>query len=591
MTGDWRASGLRLHPPVRLRPLPSAWVTPLHLVWALLFLFAIALVALGAMHAVRAAHEVRPAFAQLGLDYDVENSGEIRIEFEPGRAPPGKAGKLLQLVAIDGAPVASDIRITALAERLNRARGPVVTLDLKSPDGQHSRVQQRRSFDVGDEAQALRDIRLAMRLGSGLLACGALLLCSFLLARRRPDDPVALLFAFAFAGMASTIDPPLAVWMAMGWPAAYDIISSCWFYLLLIALAAFPDGIFVPRFYRWLIFAGIPLAVFVSLPDVDANIQVFTGIGALLAMLVGQVRRYRRLSPGIERQQIKWAAFGFATGLTLLLVAFVLLMQLPDNPTGRDVVLSMVITLSFSLGMAAFPLGLLIALIRLHLWEADKVISRSAAYALVTMIVGIVWAATADLAKLVVAAVVGHEHEAAATALSAMVAAGVFAPTQNIVVGWTKRRFAGPKAQLESLGEHLREWRLTLGPQELAGRALAGIDHAVHPRGALVSASIGDETMTLARSGENLGSDDIWQRLSLMDEHGHVGTLALGVRSDGNRYSREELEALRELAPVLAGALRPAIERYSRDDLVQRTIAQMQRRIDELEGKGPPEPA
>ena len=41
-------------------------------------------------------------------------------------------------------------------------------------------------------------------------------LCSFLLARRRPSDPVALLFAFAFAGLASTIDPR---WRC-GWPTA-----------------------------------------------------------------------------------------------------------------------------------------------------------------------------------------------------------------------------------------------------------------------------------------------------------------------------------------------------------------------------------
>ena len=263
-------------------------------------------------------------------------------------------------------------------------------------------------------------------------------------ARRRPDDPVAMLFAFAFAGMASTIDPPLAMWMAFGWPIAYDIISSAWFYLLLIALAVFPDGIFAPKSYRWMLLIGIPLAVIVSLPAIDANVQALLGIGSLLSMLFGQVRRYRRLDQGIERQQIKWAAFGFVTGLMLVLVAFVVLGLQPEASSQQSVVINMIVVLMFSLGMGAIPFGLLVALLRFRLWEADTVITRSAAYAVVTLIVGVIWAASSDLVKLIVEQVIGRETKAGATTVSAIIAAGVFAPTQSVVLGWTRRRFGSP---------------------------------------------------------------------------------------------------------------------------------------------------
>ncbi|MFL6795688.1 MAG: hypothetical protein ACJ8D6_11730, partial [Sphingomicrobium sp.] len=321
-------------PPVRLRALPDRWVPLVRLLWFLSFLLAVAAVVLGTVHAMRETYELRPVFAALSLDYDVEDDGRISIKAE------SRPDTKFSLVAINGSPVRPDIRTGELARRLAAAPGPVVALDLRSTEGKPVRLQQKRDLSPADpSAVRTRDLRVAARLMSGLLACCVLLLCSFLLARRRPSDPVAMLFAFAFAGLAGTIDPPLAMWMAYGWPVVYDVISSAWFYLLLLALAVFPDGIFVPRPYRWLLILGIPLAVFVSLHDVSAELQVFVGLGALLAVLFGQVRRYRRLPPGIEQQQIKWAAFGFAAGLILVGIAFALLPFLPQNANERNPVL------------------------------------------------------------------------------------------------------------------------------------------------------------------------------------------------------------------------------------------------------------
>ncbi len=231
--------------------------------WILLFLSAAAAVVLGTVQAVRDAYEVRPSFKSVGLDYDVESNGVVTVEPLAGLTNDGP----WRIVAINASPVRADTHSGELARRLEEAGGKTVTLDVKTHSGKLVTVQQQRDTSPVDEsARRARDLRVTARLASGLLACLTLLLCSLLLVRRRPADPVALLFAFAFAGMAATIDPPLAMWMAIGWPAIYDILSSAWFYLLLIALATFPDGIFVPKPYRLLLVAGIPLAVVVSLP-------------------------------------------------------------------------------------------------------------------------------------------------------------------------------------------------------------------------------------------------------------------------------------------------------------------------------------
>ena len=53
-------------------------------------------------------------------------------------------------------------------------------------------------------------------------------------------------------------------------------------------------------------------------------------------------------------------------------------------------------------------------------------ITRSAAYAVVTVVVGTVWAASSDLVKLVITELMGRESEAGATTMGAIIAAGNF---------------------------------------------------------------------------------------------------------------------------------------------------------------------
>jgi len=68
--------------------------------------------------------------------------------------------------------------------------------------------------------------------------------------------------------------------------------------------------------------------------------------------------------------------------------------------------------------------------------------------------------------------------------------------------------------------------------------------------------------------------------------------LLLGRRSDGNRYNRLELEAVQEIIPPLAEALRVSRSRYSRENLMQQRLDEMAARLAQLEGGGAkPEPA
>ena len=248
------------------------------------------------------------------------------------------------------------------------------------------------------------------------------------------------------------------MWLGLGFGDAYDVVSSGGWVLIVVALAAFPDGRFIPVWLRWIVPLAIPLAVALSIDEVDPDIQIAVGAGIPLVLIALWALRYRRLGEGIERQQIKWAAFGFAAGFFLVGLAAAAANAFGDANTRSA---NLLIVVAFNLGLMLLPLGLLVSLVRFRLWEADVVITRSAAYAVVTVLVGIVWATSTDLVKEMVTAAMGQHNTTVSASISAVLAAGLFAPTQSLVLGYTKRRFGKYSSKLKTTAERLPAWSAT----------------------------------------------------------------------------------------------------------------------------------
>jgi hypothetical protein len=577
-------------PPMRLRAIPERWAKALRVLWILMFGLSVLTVVVSTLYAVRASYSIQPIIAEFGLDFEVSAEAGLTVGT---LAPQGATPEIpvtAKVVAVDGTPVDKDIQVAEFADLLIQAPGPNVKVTLQQPGGQTvSTIRTRDEALIAGQWD--RDLRIWARMSMALLACTALLACSVLLALRRPNDPVAMMLAFAFVIMVAAIDPPMQFWLWTNQDVVIDILSVFFFYLLLVSLAAFPDGVFAPRFLRWLIPLGIPLAVLASLPDIDEDLQGMIGVGSLIGVVAAQFFRFRREPPGIARQQIKWAGFGFGAGLLLIMGAVILAATYPDDPSQQSPLVALTILLLFSSGMAAMALGLLVALTRFRLWEADTVITRSAAYAVVTLVVGVVWAASSDLVKLVITEVMGRESEAGATTVGAIIAAGVFSPTQSAVLGWTRRHFGGPLDQIRDSAKRLKSWGLTEAPEEVATRALSIIDQAVHPNASAIvlDTAMGPELIA-AREVTSADDPKLIEKLTLEDEESSVGTLLIGRRSDGNRYNRQELEAIREIIPSLAEALRVARGRFSRESAMQQRMEEMAARLAQLEG-GAPKPA
>jgi hypothetical protein len=590
--------GARRFPPRRLTAIPDhsrKWLRPL---WWLALALAILLDIAGAAFIVRDLYVNDPEFAAVGLASQIEDDGSVTVSSMVA----GPDGTLAiaddsRIVAIDGKPVARALRVGDLAQQIRAASGPTVSLAIRNPEGGialHRVARHVGPIEASGRSYLSRDTRNGLRLAISLLSCAVLIGCACLLFARRPRDPVALLLSFSFLLFAGSIDPPLNMWLAYGAGELFDVYSVLAWMLLVIGLAVFPDGKFEPSWLRWLIIAvplGSPLLAIDSIPLMAQAVLAFV---LPLVLVASQVAKYRRFGEGIERQQIKWAAFGFAAGLVLVTLAFAMVAAFPEGqPPSPEY--GLVVLFFFNGGFMVMALGLLISLIRFRLWEADKVISRSAIYALVTLAVGMFWAASTDLVKVAVEFVLGAENRPVATAAGAMLAAGIFAPTQSLALRWTRKRFDKDSERIRRLVSRLAVWRATEAPDEIGQRTLSALSAATHASAAaiLVDTPLGREIIAardvekpedLAEPGARLTDDPRFPlSLPLEDEDGPVGVLLVGPRSDNNRYNRDERAGFEAVLEPLAEALRAALKRAHQASSMQTMISSVEERLAQLE--------
>lgn len=152
----------------------------------------------------------------------------------------------------------------------------------------------------------------------------------------------------------------------------------------------FPDGRFVPR-WSWLLtfLFVIQLVLYLALPY-PYNVDNWPGFLQLLLLLVvygsavgTQIYRYIAVATPLQRQQIKWLAFGFSASLLMIIVLQVALAIFPDlsKPASWYQLTN---PLTFVLSYLPIPASVGIALLRYRLWDIDTLINRTLVYGLLT---------------------------------------------------------------------------------------------------------------------------------------------------------------------------------------------------------------
>lgn len=586
-------------PPCAL-PAPSRpAVKRMRAVWTALLVLAVAIQLAGFAFVLFDAYRIKPATRAAG--FAIEFGDDDRAVVRPQRADMAAAGVVTgaQIVSIADHRFDRDSSELSLARALIATPGDVVRIGFRNPDGTVVRARISRSSRaplLAPPPSLSANVRLMVRLVFTLLCSLALLGSSLLLLRRRPDDPESILFGVAFLGIAAGVDPSLLFWLGIGAGWMVDVITAFWWTPLVIALAAFPDGRFTPSALRWVLVGAPLLGVALAADWLGDIVSVLVGVGVPLLLLAAQVPRYRRLGAGIERQQIKWAALGFAAGFLLAGISLGMSLAPYDNwRTEIRVPWVLATVCLFNLAFALLPLGLLVSLIRFRLWEVDRVITRSAALTLVTGSIGLLWALLSDVAKQVIAALMGEAHSTAAVVLGAVIAAGLFAPTQRVVMQWSKQRFNRPRLDLERLPERLRSWSRAYEIPEVAARALDVVVRALHaPGGAVLARTPTGRKLLASRGGDDwsastasTGAAAHGHILHLEDEDGLAGWLILAPREDGSQYGRSDLAALADVIPALTNVLRAAASSARPGSAALGVLDEVQQRLAELEQRMP----
>ena len=149
---------------------------------------------------------------------------------------------------------------------------------------------------------------------------------------------------------------------------------------------------------------------------------VLVSIGVIwLSFVAHQVLSWRRAA-GERRQQLKWLACGAA----ITLASFALSIPFGSGVPGQIL----------EVGLAAMPVSIGVGILKYRLYEIDRIISRTLAYAVVTGLLVGVYAGLVLLATRVLSF-----HTPVAVAASTLAAAGLFSPLRRRVQRAVDRRF------------------------------------------------------------------------------------------------------------------------------------------------------
>jgi hypothetical protein len=343
------------------------------------------------------------------------------------------------------------------------------------------------------------DLSLAV---PGALAYSAVVATGWLLAVRVPGNSIGwtlLLVAAVFSAGGVTLvlgdafrgsDPGFAAWMY--WISGDQDNTWTWVPAMLALLVwlplHFPDGRLPSTRWRWLSWLAVLLLAYASavfamimgdpwglpnptaIPAVQRDGGPLVATAAALAIIcfggavASLVVRYRR-GDGTLRAQLRWVLWAVALATTALAVSWLL----PPGLTWWD---HWILAL-----FALIPIAIGVAVLRYRLYDIDRIISRTAAYAAVTLVV------VGTYALVVVASSLALPRlPSVGVALATLAAAAVFLPALRGIRRAVDRVFDRARYDAERVVETFGErMRTAEDPQSASEDLTQAIEQTLQP--------------------------------------------------------------------------------------------------------------
>jgi hypothetical protein len=189
-------------------------------------------------------------------------------------------------------------------------------------------------------------------------------------------------------------------------------------------------------------------------------------LASLVVAAWSLVGRFRRAS-GIERQQLRWLAMGAALAALALLIAL------------GGVVTSNTVLVQACAGtcMALLPLATGAAILRYRLYELDRIVSRTLAYGLLTVLLGGAYAGVV----LGLGQLLGRDSSLV-VAVATLAVAAAFQPARHRVQRMVDRRFNRRRYDAaETIAAFSARLRQEVDLDSLSAELLAVVEHTVQP--------------------------------------------------------------------------------------------------------------
>jgi hypothetical protein len=346
----------------------------------------------------------------------------------------------------------------------------------------------------GSSSRPEQAINLVSLLGPPLLAG--------LIAARRPSNPYGWLWAayglgwavvgFTNAAVAyvSASDTGVAWWARpIAWVNIVAFVPLLGLTALILLL--FPDGRPSSPRWRWLVWAigvvvvvttvagallpagegdpvGNPLAVqgpLEAVADAVANVGITALFFAIVLAAASLLLRFRR-ARGLQRQQLKWLAYG-----GVFLAAYVVLDMVSLAPSG------LVDALLEALTFAALYVGVGMAVLRYRLYDIDRLINRTLVYGLLTVLLGGGYAGLVlGLGRLL------GRDSSLAVAVATLAVAALFQPARRRIQAVVDRRFNRRRYDAaRTIGAFSARLREQVDLDTLSAELLGVVDQTMQP--------------------------------------------------------------------------------------------------------------
>jgi hypothetical protein len=214
--------------------------------------------------------------------------------------------------------------------------------------------------------------------------------------------------------------------------------------------------------------SGVVLPVGFQLAYAVTSLAVVVGAASLVV-------RFRR-ARGIERQQLRWVALAAVpVALGSVVAALTTVVALP-----ADALIASPVFLGLAVGIYVLPLAIGAAILRYRLYDLDRIISRTLAYGLLTVLLGGGYAAVVlGLGQLL------PQDSSLVVAGATLAVAAVFQPARRRIQAAVDRRFNRRRYDaartIAAFSTRLRE---QVDLDTLAAELLAVVDQTMQPASA-----------------------------------------------------------------------------------------------------------